>query len=113
MLSFCVTEAWLVVFLLLISASRHRHHIRIYVEIGVVCHVLGGQSRSNRSHVLIQLACEVTRFKRAHINGQLGRIAFVLIRYTLLTNELRFDLTAKVLLPHLIHVESLVLCVVH
>ena len=72
--------------------------------------MLGGESRSDCSHVLVKLACEVTLFKRAYINGQLGRIAFVLIRYTLFADELRLDLAAKVLLAtilELIQVKSL------
>ena len=61
--------------------------------------MLSGQSRSDCSHILIKLMCEVTPFQSVYINGQLGRIAFVLIRNALIADELRFDLAAEVLLP--------------
>ena len=61
--------------------------------------MLGGESRGDCSHVLIKLLCEVTLFERTYINGQLGRVACVLIRYTLLSHKLRIDLGAEVLLP--------------
>ena len=78
--------------------------------------MLGGESRSDCSHVLIKLSCEVTLFERAYINGQLRRVAFVLIGYSLLTDELRIDLAAEVLLPtqlELIQVQSVPSCIGH